>query len=120
MMSCDSACDERFKLLLIVSWTNVVLNLVIPFCGYRGARSNSDQLMCCFCGFSLISGIFKLFSLFIMLGVQMETFGDNIVNLVLLLLALASNCGSWRWGKELHENLKHGAVIHGPAPAFIQ
>merc|ERR1719329_1681629 len=36
--------------MLIVALVNLCLALLLPFCGYQGAKSNDKNLICCFCG----------------------------------------------------------------------
>jgi uncharacterized membrane protein YidH (DUF202 family) len=119
----DRLEEECFK-----GWSLVVgcvlaflLSLVVPCCGWNGAKKNDTNCLCCFCGCNLIGGACNACSLLSVVTGAAFSADTTVATGVLVLIALPGliiQCAAFWWGNELYSELKRGVVIHHP-PAVV-
>lgn len=97
--------------MIVVAIVNLCLALVLPFCGYQGAKSNDKNLIGCFCGCNFVSGLLGCWHLFGFIS-------DHLwVNALIQIPFSALACASFYYGKGLYDHLDKGLVITMP-PAY--
>jgi hypothetical protein len=103
-----------------------LLSLIVPCCGWKGAKKNNKNCLCCFCGCNFLAGGLDACRLFgVVSGTAVTTtMGRPVATGVLLfvvLLSLIIQCAAFWFGNELYSELKRGVVIHhAPAVVYTQ
>lgn len=107
-----------------LAFIQLAVALLIPWCGWQGAKTNDVTLLSCFCGWNLASAICKVIAMFLVISsyhaLTEEGESPNYGILVLGIITFSLNCASWYWGNELRGKVQEGVVINGAPRAVTQ
>merc|ERR1712113_1054582 len=78
----------------------LLLLLVLPCCGYQGAKQNNSTMLCCFCGCNGCLGIMGIVSLVASLAKMDSNMGP--VTIIGQLVGLSLNCAQWHYGRSMY------------------
>lgn len=99
-----------------------LLSLLVPLCGWNGAKTNNTEYLCCFCGCNFVGTLGNAYQLFCLVTIISVSNSDPvfaglpadivILSLALTLPNLCLHFAAFFWGNQLYQELKRGVVLH--------